>query len=217
MDTINAIGPVTPVYDLVPEGEITIIEAPQRWGKTLAGFIRANDAWHKGRNIFTNIQFGIPHQRLEFKNIKLTDETNTESIFRGGHIFVDELNFYFDGRRSMRNLNLQFGAFLLQQKKQGCNLEGTTHSLESLDIRIKENYDKLIRTSVYPKYPAKPEWLTMEITNGPRHEYFYQKFAMRCAQYLGWYNSFVVYDPFQGMVKDEDEPTTKRGSRVQLV
>lgn len=215
MEYVNTLGPVTSVYDYVPEGETVIFEAPQRWGKTLAGFIRSLDEWHKGRTIFTNIQFGIPHRRLEFRDIKLDDED--ESIFRGGHIFVDELNFYFDGRRSMSNTNLKFGAFLLQQKKQGCNLTGTTHNIESLDVRIRENYDKLVRTSVYPKYPAKPEWLTMEITNGPRQEYLYQRLSLRCSQYLGWYNSFVVYDPFKGMQKkDDEEPIAKAQSRMRI-
>ncbi|MHB1059790.1 MAG: hypothetical protein ACYC0F_18095 [Rhodanobacter sp.] len=195
----------------VPEGLTIIFEAPQRRGKTLAGVIYAADALCHGRNVFSNIGLGFRHQPLEFRDIKLADG---ESKFWNGHIFIDELNFYYDGRRSMKPVNIEFGAFLLQQKKQGCNLTGTTHELESLDIRLRHNYDFLVTPTVFPKYPARPNLLRLVIENGPLQPPSRRTWWVDCSPYLGLYDSFAVYDPFK-----TPPPAEKRHieSRVNLL
>lgn len=194
----------------IPEGQTIIFEGPQRVGKTLGAVIWSLDAFQTGRNVFSNIQLGFPHEPLEFSDIKLADG---ESRFWNGHIFIDELNFYFDCRRSMKPANIEFGAFLLQQKKQGCNLTGTTHDLMSLDLRIRNNYDYLVTPRVYPAYPNVPDIIVLEVENGPLQKTFYRKFALAARPLLGLYDSFAVYDPFKKPPKKEKEQIK---SRVKL-
>jgi hypothetical protein len=201
----------------VPEGLAIIFEAPQRWGKTLGGVIWALDAYQTGRPIFSNIQLGFPHEPLDFENINLSEAVgegdSRKSKFWGGHIFIDELNFYFDARRSMKGSNLEFGAFLLQQKKQGCNITGTTHNLESLDVRLRDNYDYLIKPSTFPRYPSAPQIIRMDISNGPLQARYHKIITLDCRPYLGLYDSFAVYDPFKEITPKEKKQI---GSRVKL-
>lgn len=184
----------------IPEGHTIIFEAPQRYGKTLAGTIFALDAHQIGRNVFSNIQLGFPHEPLEFSEIAL-EEGNRK--YWNGHIFIDELNFYFDARRSLQKSNIEFSAFLLQQKKQGCNLTGTTHDLMSLDVRLRNNFDFLVSPSVTPKFPESPHILKMVIENGPLQAPFRRTLAIDCRPFLGLYDSFAIYNPFKAVPKKE--------------
>lgn len=183
----------------IPEGNTIIFEAPQRRGKTLAGVIWALDSFQRGRKVFSNIQLGFPHSPIQFHEIKLEDGA---SPYWNGHIFIDELNFFFDGRRSMKNDNITFSTFLLQQKKQGCHLTGTTHDLMSLDVRIRENYDYLVIPEVVPKYPETPQVLKMRVINGPLQGELDRTISLDCRPFLNLYDSFAVYDPFKARGND---------------
>lgn len=204
---------ISEIREHIPEGNTIIFEAPQRWGKTLSLVIWALDAYQKDRPVFTNIQLGFPHERLEFNDVKLADG---KSRFFGGHIAIDELNFFFDARRSMKGSNLEFSAFLLQQKKQGCNLTGTTHSLDSLDVRLRENYDYVIRPRVFPAFPAVPEILQMRIMNGPLQARKNVTLRINCKPYLNLYDTLAVYDPFKADENDDEKPRARPKRRLDL-
>lgn len=194
----------------VPEGLTIIFEGPQRSGKTLGAVIWSLDAFQHERTIFSNIQLGFPHEELSFSDVRLADG---RSRFWNGHVFIDELNFYFDARRSISGPNLEFGAFLLQQKKQGCNITGTTHGLNYLDVRLRENFDYLVRPTVYPRYPEKPQFLKLDVVNGPLQQPFHKVIIIDCKPYLGLYDTFAVYDPFKETRKDDIEDKPKRPKR----
>jgi hypothetical protein len=196
-----------PIRTHVPEGLTLIFEAPQRWGKTLSAIMWALDAFQRGRNVFSNIQLGFPHNPLEFEEIKL--ETGA-SKFWNGWIFIDELNFYFDGRRSMSVENIEFSTFLLQQKKQGCTITGTTHALDSLDPRLRSNYDYLFQPEVFPKYPEVPQAVRWKISNGPLQSRYYKDITLDCRPFLGLYDTFATYDPFRAKKKRMAENKFKR-------
>lgn len=205
LDEIQDIIPVPRAH--IPEGLTIVFEAPQRFGKTLSMVMWALDAYQHGRNIFSNIQLGFPHEPLEFSDMQL--ETGG-SKFWNGHVCIDELNFYFDARRSISGENIEFGTFLLQQKKQGCTITGTTHDLMMLDNRFRNNYDYLINPRVWPKYPAKPQIVQMKIENGPLQAHMRRTITLDCRPFLGLYDTFAVYDPFKNKREDQDELPRKR-------
>lgn len=186
--------------DYIAEGYTTIFEGPQRCGKTLAMTIWAYYGFLAGRKIFSNYWLNFQHESLKFKDVRLA---NGASRFRNARVPIDELNFYYDCRRSLSSANVKFGAFLLQQKKQGCDILGTTHDLTSLDGRLQRNYDFLVRPRVYPEYPEKPLVLHLEIFNGPSQKPFSKTMDFLCEPFLGLYNTHEVYDPFEGMTKKE--------------
>lgn len=194
----------------VPEGSTVLFEAPQREGKTLGAVMFALDAYQHGRRVFSNIQLGFDHEPLEFTDVKLADG---QSKFWGGHVFIDELNFFFGGRRSMSEENIQFAAALLQQKKQGCNLTGTTHNILDLDVILREHHDYLIKPKVYPAYPEPPVIIKLEIHSGPLQRWRPPRtLTLDCRPYLGLYDSFAVYDPF----KRKPEKRASLGRRVDI-
>lgn len=214
LNPVETFNTFAKIREHVPEGLTIIFDAPQRRGKTLGMTIWALDAFQNGRNVFSNIQFGFPHNPLEFQDIRLADGP---SRYWNGHVAIDELNFFFDARRSISGPNIEFGSFLLQQKKQGCNITGTTHDISYLDLRIRDNHDYVIRPEVFPKHPAPPQVLKMTIENGPLQGNMRKVLALDCRPYLGLYDSFAVYDPFRASRDSEDdEPKKPRGRRVTL-
>lgn len=201
----------------VPEGNLIIFDAPQRHGKTMAMVAFALDAYQNGRTVFSNIQLGFPHQPLEFDELEL--ETGGAK-FWNGHIAIDELNFYYDARRSLSGANIKFGTFLLQQKKQGCNLTGTTHDLFSLDLRLRQAFDFLIEPKVFPAFPETPQVLRLEISNGPMQAEFSRTVTFDCRFLMGLYDSFAVYNPFDevggGRGKNRGGGADKPRKRISL-
>lgn len=181
--------------EYVREGNILIFEAPQRKGKTLGATIWACDSYRHRRRIFSTIKFGFPHEKLDFYKLKLATEQG-QSPFLNGHIFVDELNFYLDARASMSKANRDFSAFLLQTKKQGCIMTGTTHAIKSLEMRFRDNYDYRIIPEVYPKYPGTPKVIRLLIKNGPVQPRLNKVITLNCTPYLGLYNTREIYNPF---------------------
>lgn len=207
LDDVEVIQRMSHVREYVPEGSTTVFDAPQRKGKTLAGVLWGLDAWQNGRTFFPSMPVGFPHEPLEFTEIDLEDAENNRR-FWNGHIYVDELNFYFDARRSMSKDNRKFGTFLLQQKKQGCNLTGSTHNINYLDLRIRQNHDYLIHPEVFPPYPEVPQVLIMRIEGGPLVGAFYKKIALEIKPvFLELYDSFQVYNPFKNL---DETPRAKR-------
>lgn len=192
----------------VPEGLTLIFEGKQRSGKTLSLVAWTLDAFQNGRNVFSNFQLGFPHTPLSFEDAKLEDGS---SKFWNSFIALDEWNFLFDGRLSMKQRNIEHSAFLLQQKKQGATIGGTTHDLQSLDVRLRMNYDYLITPRVYPAYPEVPQILQMRIENGPLQKRFKRTLTLDCRPLLGLYDTFAIYNPFTA-----DKKKTKPESRARL-
>jgi len=184
------------------EARITLMEGPQRCGKTLLGVIRAYRAYLSGRRVFSTIHLEFPHRPVLFRDLKLASETEGDSIFRDAHIFIDELNFWFDCRNSLTKRNKEFSYFLLQRKKEGCNLEGTTHAIHWLDLRIESAYDYSIHPTVYPKFPDVPKVMRLVVENGPVSDPVHRKAWLNDVRpFLGLYDTRRSYDPFEGAGK----------------
>lgn len=196
--------------EYIREGNVLIFEAPQRKGKTLGATIWACDSYTHGRKVFSTIKFAFPYEKLDFYKLRLAQE-NGKSPFLNGHIFVDELNFYLDSRASMSKVNRDFSAFLLQSKKQGCLMTGTTHAIKSLEMRFRDNYDYSITPEVYPKYPDTPKIIKMTIRNGPMQPRLSKVIKLDVSPYLSLYDTREIYNPFSSM------PTANPGGKSPAV
>lgn len=199
---------------IIKEGTITIFEGPQRCGKTLAMSLFARLGSLKGRPIFTNLAYTFDYTPLKFFELDLKNTEMVESI-KGGLITIDEMNFWFDSRASMSGINRQFASLLLQTKKLGVDLYGTTHHLSYLDKRFRENYDYKVSTSVHPikRLPGEPpKILRMIIENGPNQKTMKKTININFTKnpgLLGLYDTTNVFDPFEQMGKQEQ--TKKSG------
>lgn len=181
--------------DHVREGKILILCGPQRTGKTLGNVMFAHQSYAKGRKVFSTIKLGFPHEPIDFSEIQLEDGT---SRFLNSYINIDEWNFFLDPRRSMSKENLRNMAFMLQAKKQGCIVGGTTHGLSYVDVRLRDNFDFLITPRVFPAYPKKPVAIRFTVETGPQHKYSKRVSPwIDCRKYLGMYDTRQTYDPFK--------------------
>lgn len=198
------------------EGRIVILEAPQRAGKTLGMSILALDEYIKCRQpVITNIAYEDPVTglvRIPYKPLNFFELT-MEKIgqFTNRPITIDELNFYLDSRGSMTKINRRFGQWLLQSKKMGISTYGTTHSLQYLDLRFRENFDYLVQpTTLYHNVfneqlrveEKKPAVLVMKWYNGPNQKHFRRTITIdfrKRPDLLGMFNSRNVFNPFAEM------------------
>lgn len=217
------------------EGKITIIEGPQRSGKTLAMSILALDEYASRRNkVLTNIAYEnpetkklrIPYEPLNFFELTM-DKIET---FLNRCITIDELNFYLDNRGSMTKINRMFCQWLLQSKKMGINTYGTTHNLHYLDLRFKENFDFLIRpTTIYETIIIgsneikKPRFLVLKWYNGPNQKHFRKTIRVdfhKKPELLNLYNTRHVFAPFAEMeehiAKQKKDAKTKHRQSSDL-
>jgi hypothetical protein len=198
------------------EGRITIIEGPQRSGKTLGMSILALDEYvHTRQPVITNIAYESPVTglvRIPYKPLNFFELTMEKiGTFTNRPITIDELNFYLDSRGSMTKINRRFCQWLLQSKKMGINTYGTTHNLGYLDLRFRENFDFLIQpTTIYQtvfneqtlKEEKKPAYLVMKWFNGPNQKHFRRTITidfLKKPALLGMYNSRNVFNPFAEM------------------
>ncbi len=198
------------------EGKIVIIEAPQRAGKTLTMSILALEEYQQKRTpIITTIAYEspeskkikIPYEPLNFFELTMAKIDG----FINRCITIDELNFYLDSRGSMTKINRRFCQWLLQSKKMGINTYGTTHGLDYLDLRFRENFDYLIRPQTHYEIVTnpitgiqerKPAILVMKWFNGPNQRAFKKTISIdlrKMPWLLGMYNTRHVFNPFQEM------------------
>lgn len=198
------------VKEHVSEGNIIIFEAPQRYGKTLGGCVWALDAYQHKKPVYSTLAFRFPYKPLNFTELKLA---NQENPLTNGHVFIDELNMFLDARASMSKVNREFCSFLLQVKKQGITLTGTTHRLDYLDKRFRQNYDYKIQTEVFPKFPNTPDILKMKIQNGPTTKYCNKTLTLKVRPFLGLYDTLNVFNPFDGMSTVPDDKQLKKDLR----
>lgn len=208
------------------EGRITIIEGPQRSGKTLAMSILALDEYCANKNkVITNIAYenpitkrnSIPYEPLNFFNLTMGEI----GAFRNRCITIDELNFYLDSRGSMTKVNRKFCQWLLQSKKLGINTYGTTHNLGYLDLRFRENFDFLIQPQTFYEKAVdeegntynKPAMLVLKWFNGPNQAHYRKTmridFRIR-PDLLGMYNTHNTFNPFAEMEMQLEKEKLKK-------
>lgn len=193
----------------IDEGLISLYEAAQRCGKTMAMAIGARDDYVRTKKpILSNIHYGFPWEPFYFYEFELA--SMDELI--GRTVTIDEFNFYASHRASQTKVNQRFCTSMLQSKKKGINLKGTTHDVFYLDLMIRQNFDYLIKTTVYwivqinggwravntrPKWlPASrhPDILKMQWLNGPQQKKLRSKIYVdfrdpKNAKYMGLYST----------------------------
>jgi hypothetical protein len=210
------------------EGRITILEGPQRSGKTLAMSILALDEYIATKKpVITNIAYEDPLTQLNkipYKPLNFFELTMEKiGVFTNRAITIDELNFYLDSRGSMTKINRRFCQWLLQSKKMGINTYGTTHQLAYLDLRFRENFDFLVQpTTYYHEVDGvrQPAALVMKWYNGPNQKHFRKTITIDFTKksfLLGMYNSRNVFNPFAEMEEQMEKEKKEKKLKGKLV
>lgn len=129
-------------------------------GKTLTmikdGFLLYKRGWRVLRNF--HCQFG------EYINEEDILNLDKDSNISNCVIMMDEVQIFFDARRSMRKQNLNFSNFVQQIRKRNITLLGTTQYANTVDLRFRQHVDVIC----YPNF-IKPlnvcEALYVDITS----------------------------------------------------
>jgi len=113
-------------------------------GKTLTmvkdGFLLYLKGWRVLRNF--HCSFGEYITEDDILNL------NKNSDISNCVIMMDEIQIFFDARRSMRNQNLNFSNFVQQVRKRNITLLGTTQYANTVDLRFRQHVDVL----AYPNF-----------------------------------------------------------------
>jgi len=123
-------------------------------GKTLT---MVKDAWAYhcgGRRILSNMEgltFGKYITNDEI--LKIDKNSDIDNVV----FLIDEMQIFFDSRRSMNKSALNFSNFVQQIRKRGCIILGTTQFSNSIDKRIRDHTDIVAK----PKY--KEEYRVCEV------------------------------------------------------
>lgn len=110
-------------------------------GKTLTLVKDAYFYYLKGWKILSNmqdLQFGETFNPKDlFNNNFLKELKNTVLV-------IDEIQHFFDSRRSMSKKNIDFTHFLQQIRKNNIRLLGSIQRIGNVDLRVREQLDILV-------------------------------------------------------------------------
>jgi hypothetical protein len=116
-------------------------------GKTLTMVKDGYKFYQNGYDVYRNFSctFGKYMDNEEIISL------NKLSEIKNAVLLIDEIQIFFDSRRSNRNQNLHFSNFIQQIRKRNINILCTTQYAGTVDLRLKQHLDYI----AYPKYEDK--------------------------------------------------------------
>lgn len=116
---------------------IVLYKGSRGKGKTLSMTRDAFKFSTLGYNVFTNIEmnFGTP---ISNEDILKLDKNS--KIFNAV-LVIDEIQIFFDSRRSMNKGNLNFSNFIQQIRKRNIHILCTTQYSNTIDLRLRQHLD----------------------------------------------------------------------------
>lgn len=118
--------------------KIVLYKGRRGSGKTLTmvkdGYRYFNSGWKVYRNL-RSIKFG------EFISEDEILKLNKDSPLQDCVILMDELQIFFDSRRSQKKQNLDFSNFIQQVRKRNIIILGTTQYSNTIDLRLRQHID----------------------------------------------------------------------------
>jgi len=120
-------------------------------GKTLTMVKDALNFYDKGWDIYSNFDISIPYKKVvndDLINLATNDNINNCVLL------VDEIQLLIDSRRSMKKESLNFTYFIQQIRKKGIILLCTTQFTRTVDVRLREHVDIVVKPRIYREYPV---------------------------------------------------------------
>lgn len=123
---------------------ICLYKGKRGCGKTLT-MVKDGYNFHcLGWKVFRNFHCSFGELITEEEIINLDKRSDIYNAV----IMMDEVQIFFDARRSMRKRNLDFSNFIQQIRKRNIILLGTTQYANTVDLRFRQHVDVL----VYPEF-----------------------------------------------------------------
>ncbi len=118
-------------------------------GKTATMVKDAYVEYLRGRRVISNmenINFG---EYMSNDEIKAIDK---DSDIYNAVLLIDEMQIFFDSRRSMKKGNLDFSYFVQQIRKRKVDILATTQFAGTVEKRVREHTDVVARPNFLEKY-----------------------------------------------------------------
>jgi hypothetical protein len=127
--------------------KIVLYKGKRGAGKTLSMVKDGLQYFKEGYKVLRNfeVKFGEYISEDEILNL------DKNSPLKNCVIMMDELQIFFDSRRSMAKQNLKFSNFIQQIRKRNIILLGTTQYSNTVDLRLRQHLDII----AYPNYIEK--------------------------------------------------------------
>lgn len=113
-------------------------------GKSLTMVKDGYQYYLNGYRVLANFQCTFAEYISNEDLVKLNKESDIDKCV----IMLDELQIFFDSRRSMRNQNMNFSYFVAQIRKRGVILLCATQYTNTVDLRLRQHLDII----AMPKY-----------------------------------------------------------------
>lgn len=97
-----------------------------------------------GYKVLSNFETPFSEYIAEEDILKLDKNSNLYNCV----IMIDELQIFFDSRRSGKKENLNFSNFIQQVRKRNITILGTTQYSNTIDLRLRQHTDLV----VYPNF-----------------------------------------------------------------
>ena len=111
-------------------------------GKTLFMTVCGYLEYLTGRSVLSNYHLAFPYNYLKLSEIisKIRNKEQLQNVV----LLIDEIHIAFDARCSMSDRNRYGSYFVLQTRKRDVHLYFTSQSIWQVDVRIRENLDRLV-------------------------------------------------------------------------
>lgn len=133
--------------------KIILYKGRRGCGKTLTMVKDGFKYFKGGRKVLRNFECKFGEYISEEQILDL----NKESLIFRCVIMLDEIQIFFDARRSMRKQNLTFSNFIQQIRKRDIILLASTQFINTVDLRFRQHADLI----AYPKF--FPQFLVCEV------------------------------------------------------
>src|SRR3972149_3309599 len=112
---------------------IVLYKGRRGCGKTLTMVKDGLLYYLKGYRVLRNFECSFGENISDEEILNLNKNSNIFNCI----LMMDEVQIFFDARRSMRNQNLNFSNFIQQIRKRNIILLGTTQFANTVDLRFR--------------------------------------------------------------------------------
>ena len=111
-------------------------------GKTLFMTLLGYLEYLYGKSVLANYHLHFPFNYLDLNMVM--EQIKKQEQLLNIVLLIDEIHIAFDSRASMSGRNRYGSYFVLQTRKRDVSLYFTTQNIFQVDIRLRENLDRLV-------------------------------------------------------------------------
>lgn len=163
-------------------------------GKTLFMTLLGYLEYLAGKSVQANYHLHFPFSYLNLTTIM--EQIKNQQQLQNIVLLIDEIHIAFDSRSSMSSRNRYGSYFVLQTRKRDVSLYFTTQNIFQVDIRIRENLDRLVECQMYS--PGMFQYVITDYRSGSP---IVKKISLDGRVAYPLYDTREIIDPMQAPVK----------------